>query len=572
MTKKQCNQCSKTFPILVEDTAMYTQFSVPEPTLCPDCRNQRRLAFRNERVLYRRNCDKCNVNMVSVYPGDSTYTVYCATCWWGDDWDPLSFGMQYGSKRSFFEQFGELLKSVPRVGLVGSHNENSEYVNYANYMKDCYLIYGANDAENSLYTWRIYHSRDCVDCVHITKSELCYYAIDVEEAYNSHYIFKSKGVTDSAFLFDCQSVRNCFLSTNLRTAEYVFKNKQLTKSEYERAIQDYDLGSYEKSQKGWNEFKELFQKKAVHRSIDSVNSEDVTGNDFVNCHNCYYAFAMKDSENTRYTYYGEALKDSMDTVLSGWPGERIYETMSGGIGCYNVKFCAVCWTCTNTEYSDNCHNSDNLFGSAGIKKGKYTILNVQYTEAKFTLLRDKIVNDMKQRGEYGEFFPYNLSPFSYNETLANDFYPLTQETVQQRGWKWQENLPSTTGDTTVQELPDHISDVPDSIIKEVIQCTDCKRNYKIIQQELAFYRQVGITLPRQCSNCRLNERMSIRNPMYLWQRQCMCTRPPRFAGDAGAAQTSHGHPGRCPNTFETTYDPSGLEIVYCGQCYQKEIY
>jgi hypothetical protein len=34
---------------------------------------------------------------------------------------------------------------------------------------------------------------------------------------------------------------------------------------------------------------------------------------------------------------------------------------------------------------------------------------------------------MKSTGEWGEFFPLPLSPFGYNETVAQDYFPLTSE-------------------------------------------------------------------------------------------------------------------------------------------------
>ena len=31
--------------------------------------------------------------------------------------------------------------------------------------------------------------------------------------------------------------------------------------------------------------------------------------------------------------------------------------------------------------------------------------------------------------EWGEFFPSSISPFGYNETVAQDYYPMTREEV-----------------------------------------------------------------------------------------------------------------------------------------------
>ena len=32
-------------------------------------------------------------------------------------------------------------------------------------------------------------------------------------------------------------------------------------------------------------------------------------------------------------------------------------------------------------------------------------------------------------GEWGEFFPSSLSPFGYNETVAQEYFPMTREEV-----------------------------------------------------------------------------------------------------------------------------------------------
>ena len=52
---KVCQNCKKDFTIEPDDFAFYEKIKVPAPTFCPECRLQRRLAFRNERALYMGN-------------------------------------------------------------------------------------------------------------------------------------------------------------------------------------------------------------------------------------------------------------------------------------------------------------------------------------------------------------------------------------------------------------------------------------------------------------------------------------------------------------------------------------
>ncbi|MBI5753550.1 zinc-ribbon domain containing protein [Candidatus Peregrinibacteria bacterium] len=114
---KTCRECGQGFKISPEDLAFYKKIGVPEPTLCPGCRQQRRLAFRNEKNLYKRACDLCGSGIISFFDKDVKFPVYCSACWWSDKWDSSIYGRDYDFSRPFFEQFGELMQEVPKVGV-----------------------------------------------------------------------------------------------------------------------------------------------------------------------------------------------------------------------------------------------------------------------------------------------------------------------------------------------------------------------------------------------------------------------------------------------------------------------
>jgi hypothetical protein len=197
-------------------------------------------------------------------------------------------------------------------------------------------------------------------------------------------------------------------------------------------------------------------------------------------------------------------------------------------------------------------SSNNCFGCVGLKHGEYSIFNKQYSKEEYFYLLDKIKKHMEKMGEWGEFFPMNISPFAYNESMAMLSFPLSKEEVLNRGLKWQDNIQQTRNKTTQSNIPDRIGDVSDLIVGEILECLICKRNYKIIQEELNFYRKWSIPIPRYCFFCRLSRRFELRGPSKLWHRKCMCE--------------------GCNNEFETSYAPERPEIVYCESCYQKEVY
>ena len=105
------------------------KYLIPPPTLCPDCRQQRRLSFRNERSLYHRKCNLTGKDMISIYSPDKLYKVYDQEARWSDKWDAIDFGERIDETKDFFSQFNTLNKKVPHISLNTTSNENSKYVN-----------------------------------------------------------------------------------------------------------------------------------------------------------------------------------------------------------------------------------------------------------------------------------------------------------------------------------------------------------------------------------------------------------------------------------------------------------
>jgi hypothetical protein len=93
------------------------RYLIPPPTLCPDCRAQRRLSFRNERKLYKRKCDATGKDIVSIYSPDKPYTVYHQDSWWSDSWDQMDYGRGFDFSSGAMEQMGELMNEVPHQSI-----------------------------------------------------------------------------------------------------------------------------------------------------------------------------------------------------------------------------------------------------------------------------------------------------------------------------------------------------------------------------------------------------------------------------------------------------------------------
>ena len=231
------------------------------------------------------------------------------------------------------------------------------------------------------------------------------------------------------------------------------------------------------------------------------------------------------------------------------------------------------------QYTQHCHSSKHLFGCVGLRHASYCIFNKQYTKEAYEELVPKIIKQMNNmpyvdktgnKYKYGEFYPIELSPFGYNETVALEQFPITKEKALEKGYKWEGSIQRTTGKETLkpENIPDSIDEVGNSILDEVLSCIDCKRNYKIVPNELIFYKKMKIPIPRRCFYCRHDARLKRRNPFKLWHRSCMCG-----STDSPQATSKHFHGAeKCEVKFETSYAPERPEIVYCEKCYQAEVY
>ena len=217
---KTCQNCKSDFPVYEEDLKFYERFEVGLPKMCPLCRAQRRLAFRNERVFYKRLCDKCKKDMISMYSPNKPYPVWCYDCWFSDDWDATEYGKNYDSNRPFLEQVQEIYNRVPKVALIYVRSVNSEYVNISADNKNSYMLVESSNNEGCIHCYWIQQCQDLIDVSFSHQTELSY---DSDDCYNSYRLFYGKGChssRESYFLLDCRDCANCIGCTNLRSKQY----------------------------------------------------------------------------------------------------------------------------------------------------------------------------------------------------------------------------------------------------------------------------------------------------------------------------------------------------------------
>lgn len=568
---RNCQNCKNDFSLDADDLGFYEKMSVPVPTFCPECRAQRRLVWRNVMSLHSRTCDMCKKSIVSTYAPDSPIVQYCNKCWWGDQWDPKASGQEYDFSRPFFEQFRGLMQKVPHIAMVndnGIASVNSEYTSDWWFSKNCYMCFDGWKVENVMYAFFACAGKDMVDVSSIRdKNEWLYECIDCERSYQLKYSQFAISCNDSAFLYDCRGCSDSFMCAGLRGKRYCFKNVEYSKEEYEKILADYRLDTWEGTERARKEFDEFILSfpRRFARIIQSTNSK---GEYLLNCKNIKDGFNLDTAENCRYFDYGSGPKDSQDLSMSGelsecYEGNVVDHSSRNLFGLFTVKS-------QDVYYTQHCHSGKYLFGCIGLRNGKYCILNKEYTKEEYDALVPKIIEHMNampyvdakgREYKYGEFFPIELAAFGYNEGCAQERFPLSKEEALAEGYPWQDTVQRTMGKETMKTdmIPGTAAETSDDILKEILACMDCGRNYRIVPNELTFYRKMNIPVPHRCFHCRHAARIARRNPFKLYHRNCMCE------------MENHDHSGKCPNEFETTYAPDRAEIVYCEGCYQKEV-
>jgi hypothetical protein len=567
METRNCQNCKKDFIVEPEDFNFYEKIKVPPPTWCPQCRMIRRLIWRNEHSLFKRpnSAPGKQESIVSIFHPEERVITYDRETWWGDSWDPCNYGSDYDFSRSFFEQFRELIERVPHMPLFDSKSVNSNFCNTTVEQKNGYLISASWRSEDCMYCNRMWHGKFTNDSYTSFNTEFCYenvYATDCNKLFFSR---ECEGCLDSYFLYDCKNCSDCILCTNLRNKSYCIENIQYTREEYLKKKKELALNTRSGITKARKRFQDMYA-EAIHRHLKLINTVNVSGDQVSNSRNCQYLFDFRDdAENVKFACWGaKGLKDSYDVGPGcGDNSELNYEGSSVGVQNSQVKFSAVVWYSHNIYYSYMLNNCSNCFGCAEMNAKQYCIFNKQYTKEEYEKLVPKIIEQMKditytdQNGReysYGEFFPPELSPFAYNETIAQDYFPTDKVGSEKIGSRWREYT-SGVYKITIKgvDLPETIEEVTDSIIDEVIECEITQKPFRITKQELIFYRMMNIPLPSIHPDERHNRRLKLRNPMILRKRMC-------FFGD---------------KEVDTTYLPveeGGPEKVVCTEHYNKEIY
>lgn len=516
MKSKQCAVSGSAFTLADDELEYYRQNGLPEPSLSPIERLRRRFSYRHGGKLYKSTCSGTGKSIISMYPPDCGFPVFEQTHWWSDNWNALDYGREFDFNRPFFEQFAGLYRDVPHLSLLNTNCENSYYTSHALNLKNGYLLFGAADSVDSMYGYFIINCKNVLDGISMHGCELCYDGVSSTGCYNCIGLVNCRNCSDCILTEECHSCSHCIGCVGLRGKSYHVLNIPVGKDGYEqyrRQLAVSRLGGLDVLRTQFSALKSSLPRIAAHQ----YSCEDSTGDMIINCKGCRETYDTSNSEDCRYMAFAGDSSGSVDCCYNGGGGVRFcYECVST-LG-ENSRFNVVVWHGSEVEYSMECHSSRNLFGCVGLRQAQFGILNRLYPQTEYQTLRAKIFEHMEKTGELGQMFPVKMSPFAYNDSIANLFFPLTEAQALHRGYRWHNEAEAAPAAGEAFIPPADISDVQDSILEKTLICSASKRPFKINRQELDFYRKLGIPIPRLAPPERHKVRLAARHHFSLYQR------------------------------------------------------
>ena len=338
------------------------------------------------------------------------------------------------------------------------------------------------------------------------------------------------------------------MCSNLRGKSFCIENIQYTKEEYNEKLKSINLGSYKEVELLKKQFEEMLKNKAIHRLNFNIKAYNSTGNNLINVNNCIDCNTISDTEGSFSCIRGAKINNSLNCG-GCWYGE-LNGNSCGCSNSYIIKYSS--WSQSRySEYLDLCIDCEYCFGCVGLKKKKYCILNKQYTKEEYEKLKSEIISSMKKSGEYGKFLPYSMSAGPFNLSTSYLYFPnTTKEEILSLGGYWQDIDESGIEGVSTNELPDSIDEVDESICTKALICPETGWRFNISKDELEFYKQYNIPLPRKHFDVRIKELLKYSTVLDTELYECCY----------------------CKKKIDAYYPKDwGYEKVACESCYQHNL-
>lgn len=410
-------------------------------------------------------------------------------------------GRVYDTQLPFFEQLKSLWSDIKMPNMI--HSGVVENADFSDTIVNAQNAYLSNivtvDCENILYSTRVSLSSDISNSLFIVSSQELSFTHQVHSSYKvfySRFIHNCNNIWLSTNLTGCSECIWCY---DLQNANYYIENKKYSKT-------DYHIKKTEILRK-----KEDFLARYTWLGVvwKNIASSDVSGTSIFeseNIENGNFIFQTKNGRNLFYVWWDEPLENCYDFFSGwGWWGNDYYGAVMSGISSHIYCSTLVGYS-NNIFYSYYLTHCSYCFACIGLANKQYCIFNKQYTKEQWHKMADKIFSSMESEWSLWDFFPWDLNPFYFNDTMAGLLWDFTKQEVEAKWYMWRDeeikvDIPEGSKVIQTTELTnyqwydaDNNWKIDPEILGVVIQ--DEKWNYyRIVQMEYDFLMKHELPLP-----------------------------------------------------------------------------
>lgn len=366
--------------------------------------------------------------------------------------------------------------------VFGAQNVYLSFVIWEECENIAYSCIVYNHCSNVLYSMAVFnHCDNIYYCSNVSNSSNIFYSINIHNG--SH-------ITNCSNLMGCH---NCIECDGLENMSYCYQNKQYSKQEFNEIQKTYQASHYTLEKK-WSNF-----------ASENTSGQNIFYSNDVE--KWYFVNRLDSWRNVFYIGGWKLSTDFYDVFESGLDSKDFYGvTTSGGMSNNVYCSCLIDNGCSHILYSYFLDSCSFCVWCVGLKNKSYCILNKQYSKEEWNILADKIFSKMELDGSLGEFFPWKMTPFHFNDTMAWLLWNFTKQEVTSDGYIWRDeeikvDIPEGSRVITVMDLADYQGRDSDGswkinpeIMKVVIR-DEAGNYYRIVQMEYDFLVKHGLSLP-----------------------------------------------------------------------------
>lgn len=595
----ECVYCSEQYPLYDLEKQQYDKQWFIYSDHCALCNFKLLNTYLNDKHLYSRKDSQTGKNIISLYSEAYKWKVIDAHAYKklisDDIW--LKFGKE--TSDNMFWDFISLMELFPKPSrLIYPQMENAEYASHAGRGKNFYLSYCVfTECEDIYYSQTILdYSKNVISSYSVSWGQYIYNSCVIIKSFNIMHSYNCVNSSNIYFSHDMNNCKECIFSCNQVNQSYIIFNKQYEEVNYEKNKKEIldqlkDSKSFDFLVQKYSDF---LNQNYISESVNTNNCEGVNGEKTFFSKNSVNTFGCNSVENTiNCGVWWDGINDSCINVINAietwWDVDTIIWTVTVWMSTSNIFYSyAIVEACSHIYYSIDLETCEECLFCIWLKSKKYCILNKQYSKWEYFERKEKIINQLQAENKWWKSLDFWMLWFPYNDTLAYDYFWIQKiihkdwtKKIIDKNAKWIVTLLGTdfitdaildlwgkekiniTWRTCNKEIniPDNfetihaselisIDEVGEDILNKVIICEESGRPFRIMPDELKFYKKHWLALPRIHHELRMEKHLNNRSHWELYVDSC----------------------DKCDSQMLTVYKSKPKFKVYCPDCYKKFMY